>query len=447
LYTNFQTLQLLESIQIGFEFEFFSPFDRSDLAQMLSNTLGKNVIALESQDTNFPLDNNTYKIEPDFSGGLKMHEFVTAPQPYNEAIHTLYKVYNFIADRGYTTNRCGVHINMSVHGNEVKESTRNLNIFKFILGLNENKIYDLWPSSEQSKMQKVFKNSISYIYPKNRFLSEKVNAASISNPMDFKIPQTKYHGINFTKLKEGYIEVRYVGGVGYQSKKKESVELINLLGEHLITVLQNNRNYTEQELMSLNDILKTQKHYLDTVRTYESFVRSYPKIKLTVNLRENSQVIQTSFKLFRESLCDLLEYTEMDEGEINFDSDRNRLQVKYASIRSKFILEKIDFVWCRIESELSECSLTDCRVKGAFIKNSELFENNNVKYSLLEDCSFHDSCSNQISYTYLKNQNLTSVNGILTECIINRGIISTNSRVDNKTELISVNKDSSDLKK
>lgn len=413
---------------------------------MLSHELGKNVMALESHDTNFPLDNNNYKIEPDFSGGLKMHEFVTAPQPYSEAVHTLFKVYNFIDEKCYTTNRCGVHINMSVNNPEIKESIRNLNIFKFILGLNESEIYELWPGSYQSKMQKVFKHPISYIYPKNRFLSENVNSLTISNPMDFKIPQTKYHGINFTKLQEGYIEIRYASGQHYQGKRKESLKLLNIMGEHLVNVLSNNKVYTDKELASLKKIISNQRHYLNTVRTYESFIRNYPEIKLTVNMLEKSEAVKSVYNSFRESLCDLMEYTEFTKGYINYDSDRNRLQVKDATIKSRFVLENIDFINCKVESEISESFLMNCKVTSSLIKNSELSIGNEIKYSLLESCKYDKSCSNKISHTYLKNDNLTVVNGLLTECVINKGVVSINSEVDSKTEMVNISLDASSPK-
>lgn len=443
MHINLDSADILENLRIGFKFELFSPFKRSELSHMLSHVLGKNVMALESQDTNFPLDNNTFKIEPDFSGGLKMHELVTAPQRYSEAIHTMFKVYNFIEEKCYTTNRCGVHINISVDNTQIKENIRNLNLFKFILGLNESKVYELWPMSYQSKMQKVFKNPISYIYPKNRFLSENVNAMTISNIKDFKIPQTKYHGINFTKLQEGYIEIRYAGGANYQNKRKESLELINMLGAHLISVLENNKTYTDGELLTLKDIISNQRQYVNSVRTYESFVRSYPNIHLTINMNPKEQAIKAQYSNIRESLCDLLEYTELTSGDINYDSDRSRLQVRGATVKSKFVVEKIDFIDCKIESELSECFLMDCNVRGSLIKKSELSTNNTIKYSLLEDCKYDDSCSNTISHTYLKNENVTIINGNLKECVVNKGIISNESSVDIKTELVNVNKDAS----
>lgn len=437
---------MLEGLKIGFEFEVFSPFTRPELASILSHVLNKNVMALESHDANFPLDYNTFKIEPDFSGGMKMHEIVTAPLPYYEAVHTMLKIYNFIDEKCHTTNRCGMHINVSVEDPTVMESMRHLNVFKFILGLNESKIYELWPMSYQSKLQKVFKHPISYIYPKNRFLAENINPMTMATPADYKIPQTKYHGINFTKLQQGYLEVRYAGGMHYQRKRKESVSLINMIGEHLIDTLKNNQTYTDVEVLKLKEIVDNQRRYLNSVRTYEAFVRNYPDVHLAVDLKMHPQAVKGVYSTIREQLCDLLEYTEMTKGDLNFDTDRKKLQVRGAKIKSGFLLENMDFFDCVVEAELSDCLLHNCKINGSIVKNSKISIDNQIKYSLLEDCQYDESATSLISHSYVKNEGFSKVNGRFVECIINRGIISANSQVDSKTELVNIGKDSSQEK-
>ena len=440
---EFNKQLMLESLMIGFEFEVFSPHTRPELATLLSHEVNKTVIALESHDPSTVLDYNTFKIEPDFSGGIKMHEIVTPPLPYHEAIYTMLKVLNFINEKCHTTNRCGFHINISVENTEIKESIRNLNIFKFVLSLDEHSIFNLWPSSYQSKFQKVFKNSISYIYPKNRFLSENVNVMTLSNPMDFKIPQTKYHGINFNKLQRGYLEVRYAGGTNYQLKRKESIDLINLVGEHIISTLENNKTYTEAEILKLKSIIDNQREYLSSVRTYEAFIRNYPNIKLTMDMKHHPQAIKATYSTIRESLCDFLEHTNMTKGELNYDSNRSRLQVRGANIKSGFVLSNLDLLECTVDSELEQCMLFNCKVSGALIKKSNISIDNDIKYSVLEDCSYDESSSSKIKHSYLKNEGFTKVSGNFTECIINRGIISSTSEVDKKTELVNIGKDSS----
>jgi len=210
MYKDINKKKLFDNVELGFEFEFFSPLTRKELSEKLSRTLGKTVNWTNRYHGKTPVLPNSFKLEPDYSGGMKTNELITGVMPYNEAIHVLLKVFNFINENGFTNERTGLHINISF--NEVdldlKEKLQNLNVFKYILNLDEAKIFDLWPSAK-SRIQKIYKNSVLNIYPKNKFISEaSLDYANPSSPFDFNLPFSKYFGLNFTKLPNNYLEVR-----------------------------------------------------------------------------------------------------------------------------------------------------------------------------------------------------------------------------------------------
>ena len=92
--THFDKINALGSSVIGFEFEFYTDLLKGQAAESLAKLLKKKVVVSEKYHSNVPVDSDNFKLEPDYSGGSKMMEFITGPLPYNEAIPILIKVLN-----------------------------------------------------------------------------------------------------------------------------------------------------------------------------------------------------------------------------------------------------------------------------------------------------------------------------------------------------------------
>ena len=139
MYKDPNQSKLFNNVNLGFEFEFFSPIPRFELAEKLSAALNKKIVWTDEYRSDLPVSREEFKLEADFSGGFKMNELITGVMPYHEAIHIMYKVMNFIDENGFTTDRTGLHINMSFNEFDMGLTARleNLNVFKCILGLNE----------------------------------------------------------------------------------------------------------------------------------------------------------------------------------------------------------------------------------------------------------------------------------------------------------------------
>ena len=83
----------LGACRIGFEFEFFTNYDRQEAAKQLSKALepkivlgrGKVIDKKSKMGASSKPTANLFRIIPDFSGGYKMKELVTGPLPYIEA--------------------------------------------------------------------------------------------------------------------------------------------------------------------------------------------------------------------------------------------------------------------------------------------------------------------------------------------------------------------------
>jgi hypothetical protein len=438
MYRDLNKKQLFDNVELGFEFEFFSPLTRKELSEKLATVLGKKVNWTNQYHAKLPLLPDTFKLEPDFSGGFKTNELVTGVMPYNEAIHTMFKICNFITEYGFTNERTGVHINISFNEAELelKEKLQHLNVFKYILNLDEGKIFEMWPSAK-SRIQKIYKNSVLNIYPKNKFIAEtSINYANPASPLDFNLPYSKYFGLNFTKLPNNYLEVRYAGGKGYESKKKDLVGLVNYMAESLYDVLQNNTSYSVDENRKISTFMKDRKDLLLTVKTYESFVRSFPEIELFVDLRNDPRIVETNYPNLREKIFELISTGNLKKGLINYDTEKKRIQVREAQLKECFSIHDVDFVKCYIEGEITNCQLFECKVRSSHAIDSFFISNNDIRYSYLKECSFQRDGNNKIELTYLKSKPEHIIYGELKECIIRSGTVDINSKVDSKTEFI-----------
>ena len=436
MYNDLSKRHIFENANLGFEFEFFSPVSRENLAAIFEKALGRQVVWSNSYKSGTPVTESQFKLEADFSGGFKMHEFVTAPLPYAEAVNVLFRSMNVIAENGFTSDRCGLHINLSFNKKttNLPVSLENLNVLKFILNLDEAKIYDLWPSA-LNKTQKPYKGSVNFIYPKNRFIAE--TALHVKpDPTQFNVPQSKYFGLNFSKLADGYLEIRYAGGTDYQNKKSQAVELINYLTELTHTVLENNSDYSLTEKQQISKILEKQKATLLAVKSPQNLRTSYPNISLYVDLRADQPIVESNFANLKDALFDMIAFGNLKSGVVNYDTATKRIQIKDAKLKEGFGISGVDLFNCVIEGEVSNCLLYGCRVKSSLISESVIHTNNEIRHSLLKNCSFQRDGVNLIAGSYLDIKPEHPIFAELKECIVRSGTLSYNSIADSKTEFV-----------
>ena len=438
MYKDLTKSKIFDNVNLGFEFEFFSPIPREELAEKLKTALNKDIAWTDEYRSDLPVSRDQFKLEADFSGGFKMNELVTGVMPYSEAIHIMYKVMNFIDENGFTTDRTGLHINLSFNEFDMglTERLENLNVFKCILSLNEEKIFEMWPSAK-SRTQRIYKNSVLNIYPKTKFIAEKsLLYSGPANPSNFNLPHSKYFGLNFTKLSNNYLEVRYAGGEGYQNKRKESVDLINYIAESLYSVLQTNNEYSVNETRKINDILKVHTDLINSVKTFEGFKRSYPELELYIDLRDDPRIVEANYANVKEKIFELITTGNLRKGLINYDTSAQRLQLKDSKLKEGFSINNIDFINCSIEGEITNCNLFGSKVRSSHIRECRIITGNDIRYCYIKNCQFERDGVNRIDLTYIKSKPEYPIYADLNECIIRSGTLGLNCKVDSKTEFI-----------
>lgn len=426
--THFDQLHALSSSVIGFEFEFYTNMLKGKTAESLSKLLNKKVIVSEKYHSKTPIDQNTFKLEPDYSGGSKMVEFITGPLPYNEAIPVMIKTLMWIDENGWTNDRCAFQFSVSFDKfrPDIKDRLENLDKLKFVLGLDEGKIYDKFGNRSKN----VYAKSIKRVVPRNRFAMLE-NLTSI-DPKMFKVPEDKYYGVNFTKLSKGYLEFRYLGNRDYQKKIREIREVIDYVILYLYDILSRRIvGYSKEDLARLQTMMN---EYSKVVRSFSNtdfFFRNYPDFHIFVDLKGFDESIKTYFPMIRHKIFDLIVEGNISSGYFNYDTTTGRYQLKEARSRGAFMIEDMDLLGCDIKNGvLKNCNIYECEIKKSALEECTVASGTKVLSSKIKGSIVE--YSNELNDCFIDCENKT-INCKIEGGVLRAGNLGENAEVSKET--------------
>lgn len=398
---------------VGFEFEFYSKLPRTDIAKDLGSLLKKKIEVRKAYHSS--AQKGTWKIEPDFSGGVLMHELVTPPMPFFEAMLALSRILGWMRGSCWTDEKCAFQFNVSFDKKRSKLRTpiEGVNRLKFVLGYDEQYVYDRFPKRKNS----VYSRSISTLIPNNKF---QVSDETSANPANYELPEDKFYGINFTKTAVGYLEFRYLGGKGYEKKPVQIREVIEYSVDFLYNTLQRNDEYTPNELARLRIAMAQHKKVAASFSDPERFLREYPSINVLCNLDGQIQTLQTFWVQIREKLFDLIVKCGMRSGIFNYDSDVGRYQLKDAYVPSASSIIGFELVDCKVRGNVVACDLWHCDIKNSHLLDCHIKHGTTVaKSKIMNSRIAHGS---DVDACYVDNRD-APISGHLSNCIIRSGDI------------------------
>ncbi len=416
--------------KIGFEFEFMSSFRRDEIAEKLGENLGKKIKVFRKYHSKFSPTRDIYKLEPDFSGGLKMVELVTGPMDYYESIPVLIRILKWIDENGYTNDKCALQFSISFERDKYPNLTefKNLNPLKFVLGFDEEFIWNKFPERRGS----LYAKSIKRVTPSNKFVRNFKNPLGDKN--SYSVFVEKNMGVNLTKLKDGYIEIRYMGGTDYQKKYTEIKEIIDYVIEYSFRCLLENDTLNQKETATLSELISKAHREAETFIDAESFMRNYPDFHITVDLREDLQIIKTYFHELKDVLYNLIVDNQITTGFLNYDTQIARYQLKDAETKSANIIKNLDLIECKLEGNIAKCRLFGCEIKNCQIEDSNFVMNNDIFDSKMTDCDL--GFSNKISNSYIDSKD-REIGCEVTGGVIRSGYVTSTAIISPETEVIS----------
>ena len=415
--------------KIGFEFEFLSAFTREEIAEKIGESIGKKVKVFKRYHSSFTPTRDIFKLEPDFSGGFKMVELITGPMDYFEAIPVLIRILKWIEENGYTNDKCALQFSISFDRNKYPNmvDVRNLNTLKFCLKYDEEFVWSRFPERRGSLYAKTIKR----ITPAHRFVGLFKN--TIGDKNSYSIFMEKNMGVNLTKLKKGYFEIRYMGGKNYEKKYPKVKEIIDYTIETTFRCLLENDTLTQKETSQLSDLVTKIYSETETFLDPTLFIKNYPDFHVSIDLREDLQGIKTYFESIKEILYSLIVDNQITRGFLNYDTQVSRYQLKDAETQRASIIKDIDLIECKIEGNISNCRLFGCEIKNAQIDNSGLIMKNEISDSKIIDCDLLPSNTIINSYIDCRDKEIScEVEG----GIIRSGYITKIAHISSTTEVI-----------
>lgn len=437
MFKSIDKKKIYDNSQLAFVFEFFTPLNKREASAKFARALGKKIKWFKEVLPTFEATGDTFKIAPTYSNGFKEITLTTGFLPYQEAVHMFLKTMNIIDTIGYTNERCTVHTKIKLNESELglANSLSKINKFKYLLGINEKELFEMWPAQENEN-RKLYQNHLQFIQPReiyNTVITE--NLIERMNPVEFVFPESDFFANDFSKIEEGFLTIRYIGGKDYTKKKKQSIATINLVIEHLFSTLSNNYEYSVEEKKKISNIVDDFRKSIDSTRNYLNFKSLYPEISMYVDLKSDYRLIEANYSILREKIFKLIVGGGITEGIINYDTRRKVLQIKDAKINKSILIEGIEFYQCEVQADSKKCLFEGCTITDSKMVECTIFSNNIVRRSKLIECDYLGG-ANEISSSYLENSDNKMINANVSECLIKKGKFTINSTVDKSTRVL-----------
>jgi hypothetical protein len=416
--------------RIGFEFEFYSKFSKREIAENLGKNIGKSIRVFDRYHSKFKPNSNVFKLESDFSGGVKMVELVTGPMNYFEAIPLLIRILKWIDQYGYTDEKCAFQFGLDFDREKYPVMTdfKNLNPLKFVLSVDEDFIWKRFPKRKGN----LYAKSIKRITPINKFIQGGTNIMVDRN--SYSVHTEKNMGVNLLKLSDGYIEVRYIGGEDYQKNYIGIKEIIDYIVGVTFETLKNNDNFAPKEVEELSKIIsevyKSSENFVDA----DSFMRNYPELKVMIDLKSSPQIIKSYFNTLKDMIYHLVVDNGITDCYLNYDTELSKFQIKDAQTKKANLLKDLDIIDSRISGNISNCRIFGSDLAGCQVEDSSFVINSNVINSKVTNCDLNPNNTFENCYIDSREKEISCkvIGGI-----IRSGYISDSAEISDETEVVS----------
>lgn len=387
--------EVLTTSKIGFEFEFYSNFAYLKTLELLNihfADVNKIIWGFNSYHSSFIPTDKEFKIEPDYSGGPDMLELVTGPMTYVESRIVLIKMLEFIKKYGFTDNHSSIHINISFNDNE--HQIQNINPLKLILDLNEEVIYDRFPTRRNN----IYCQSIQWIIPFQDYPDPETGINQIISGLI--LPEdTKYYGVNLSKKNKGWLEWRYIGGKDYEFQSNSIIELLDYF---IMQTYQSFNTLNEENNIKLFSYLDDNISWYMNYQSYDQFLSNMTGITVEYNGSSELETMRLYWHKIKDVLFDIIKKSKtgsLKDGIFNYNSNINKFEIFECNINDLCSVNNIIFINCKITNMTCyDCEILDCEIqtshiydstiKGSIINTSKVANCKVEEYSDLIECVF-----------------------------------------------------------
>ena len=417
---------ILNNAVIGFEFEFFTDRPYYKLLEILNRELSPvKVSGYRVYHSSFDPTPDHWKIEPDLSMGYDGVELVTGPLPYVNAKIYLLKVLKILQRPEFKTDdKCSIHVNISFDKDKTPKVLDKLNKLKLILNVDENFVYKYFPDRENNFYAKTVKRLIpfkSYDFSNNA-------AELLVNSLE--LPDTKYYGINLLNVFGGRVDYRYIGGVDYDKKSAEILDLVDYFVELTWNCIDNPLD--EDDMVELEDYLSDNINQFKNFTKLDNFIAEFPSIDLQVDLNPDLIILRTYYEQMYDDLYDIItNIYNLNNCVINYNTENQRLELVNANFKTIFDIKRLDIIDSVIDGgSFVNCNIVNCDIKNAHLSNCTVIYTD-VYNSKLESSKIHEGTV--LNDCYVFN---CLLDGLMKGGIFRSGKVGENGELDSKVKIV-----------
>lgn len=414
------------------EFEFFTKLKDDSIVESFKKNLGVKLVPQKKlEDMNEdgwvfsempnPLSVLTeleeWKLERNFPKSVECYKVTTSKYSYEGIRNKIIKILNWVNDKCYLKSNLTFTFNILPSQTEYKSNVEIQNIVPMNICFNfiEDEVYKKYPDLKKSRYSRPILNQI---FLKKEFIS--VDTDTSINISNFETPSGPNNLINFDNLGNNIFSVN-LGGEEYAKNSKKMLDLTDSIIDNLISILENSLNIDENK-QKLDKLLSKYKHIMDVFSNISNFKKTYKKVKLTVDLFEEDEIIKTYYHIIRPLLFQLLVHGKDNEFSINYDRELGKLQVKSLKLGKLSRFKNLQFVFCEFENcEFEDCEFYISKFENCVFNNCSFTQGNEVKNSIIE--IFKSNLKNEYSNCYIHNP-LGLQSGSFTKCILDKTDVS-----------------------
>ena len=417
--------EVFNNTEIGFVFEFYSSKQTNFIVENLGHLTTKDVVT--TNDANYEPSYGRTVLLKEYNGKKPRYSFKMARQRFDSAIPLMKEVLSWISETSDCTFDTLMRVNMSFDHHHLRtiRDIANMSTDMLILKIDEDFVYERFPEQKDSP----YAMSARRLMP----ISEAIYTADLMKNVNYIIgtPKGKHCSINFEEYTRGILEFNYIGGIDYSEKQKEILELIEY---YVIKTYQslNEVEYSKSELSELKFMTEQFYKIHEAYYDHKKFQELFPEIMVAVDMRRDTQMLETFWPKIRNTLFDTVINNNLREGQFNYDADIGIYQLRGAEIDCTTI-KGFDLVKCKITGIVNECNLIVCEVDKARVHNSKVVKKVEITNSYLQGVTIEEG--NSLDNCFVEN-NYEIINCDIKNSIIKFAGLGKFARIDESTVVI-----------
>ena len=306
-----------------------------------------------------------------------------------------------------------------------------IDILKFILCFDENKVYSLFPERKLNYNARSIKN----LRPLS--ISNEITDKSKIEYYQYKLPTEKYYAVNFNVV-ENTIKFKYLGGLNYEKNADKIIEAVKYFLDFSLLCVNKKVEITDSIRTRLFEICTRYNEIYDCCSDLGRFESNFKMIELRYDLKKHPAFKRIMIEMYGPKIAEFLILSNCRNGILNYNSKTQRLEIKGTKMKNGGIFQDIDIISSTIKGGMFKlCQMKKTNIEQSYLDETSIYSTE-IKNCKLVDC-FIDSKSKTINSEV--HGELSYLNGTVKNTTIYNGTLgnSKSLELDSKSIVMNLN--------